>query len=236
MTAEDPSSWQDIAVHLHQSGYLLVPRWHRDQTTIDIGRSIGTVVDIRALLPRSSIPTVQTLRPRHKSESPSNQYSGTYGLSDFPLHTDLAHWALPPRYFVLRCKIGSPAVITRLLPSSALASTLGTVTLRRALVRPRHSGQSGKHCLLPLMFPARDTFGLRWDPLFLVPMNGAARRLAEVMLTNAWDQTKLVKLALTSPGDTLIVDNWRFLHGRSSVPAADVDRRLERIYLSEIHT
>lgn len=235
MNAEESRPKHCLARHLRQNGYVLVPKWHCDQTTIDIGRSIGTVVDIRALLPQSGIPTVQTLSPRHTSESSSNRYSGTYGLADFPLHTDLAHWARPPRYLVLRCRGGSTDVVTRLMPSSALASTLGTATLRRALARPRSPSRSGKLCLLPLMFSENDTTGFRWDPLFLIPMNGAAQRVAEVMSVNAWGEADLVTLALTSPGDTLIIDNWQFLHGRGSVPPTGMGRRIERVYLSEVY-
>lgn len=236
MNAGNSRSRPHIAMHLRQNGYVLAPKWHCDETTIDIARSIGNVVDIRALLPWSGIPTVQTLRPRQTGESSSNRYSGTYGLADFPLHTDLAHWARPPRYLILRCRSGSASVVTRLLPSSALVSSLGTSTLRRALARPRRRSRGGTQCILPLMFSANDICGFRWDPLFLVPMNRAAQRVAEFMSVNAWGQGNLVALALTYPGDTLIVDNWQFLHGRSSVPPTDVGRRIERAYLSELHT
>lgn len=67
-------------------------------------------------------------------------------------------------------------------------------------------------------------------------MNAPALRLAEAMSTDAWDRTKLVTLSLLNPGDTLIVDNWRFLHGRSSVQADDAGRCIERVYLSELST
>ena len=235
MAGQRPSELQDIADRVHRNGYVLVRNLCPDQNTIDLGRSIGAVVDVGMLMLRSGVPTVQTLRPRHESESSSNRYSGTYGLAEFPLHTDLAHWARPPRYFVLRCKIGSRAVTTRLLPYSALNSMLEADVIRRAVARPRHTPQSGIRCLLPFVFPTGYGFGFRWDPLFLVPMNTSAQRLAEGMSTNAWDQTKLITLILMNSGDTLVVDNWRFLHGRSRVPATDVSRRIERVYLSEFH-
>jgi hypothetical protein len=41
---------------------------------------------------------IQTLRPKPKDQSTSNTYSGTFGDQHFPLHTDLAHWAIPPRF------------------------------------------------------------------------------------------------------------------------------------------
>ena len=235
MVGQRSGEVQDIADRVHRNGYVLVRNLCPDQTTIDIGRSLGAVVDVGTLMPQSGILIVQTLMPRHESQSPSNQYSGTYGLAEFPLHTDLAHWARPPRYFVLRCKIGSNVVATRLLPYSALTLALEAVVIRRAVVRPRHTPRNGIQCLLPLVFPVGDGFGFRWDPLFLVPMNTPAQRLAETMSTDAWDQTKLITFNLMDLGDTLIVDNWRFLHGRSHVPTTDISRHLERVYLSEFY-
>lgn len=235
MNTGDSISEGNTTTRLRRNGYVFVPKWHCNHSTIDIGRSIGTIVNIRALMPESGIPTVQTLRPRRRSDSSSNQYSGAYGLADFPLHTDLAHWAQPPRYLLLRCNSGSTAVVTKLLPNSALASTLGTATLRRALARPRRPSRSGKLCLLPLVFSRSGNSGFRWDPLFLIPMNEAAQRVSDVMSVNGWGETNLVMRALTCPGDTLIIDNWQFLHGRSSVPATDAGRQIERVYLSELH-
>jgi hypothetical protein len=232
MTVESDS---DVTVAMHRKGYFVAPRWRRNRSTIDVSRSVGTVLDVGSLLPGSGIPTVQTLKPRPSTESPANQYSGRYGLDAFPLHTDLAHWARPPRYFVLRCRVGSRAVATTLLPTSTVVSNLGMEMLRRAVVRPRHPPRTGVECPLPIVFAAGSVAGFRWDPLFLVPMNQPAQRLADVMLTTEWDRSDLVTLTLADAGDTVVVDNWRFLHGRSSVSDTDVGRHVERVYLTELH-
>lgn len=234
MAVESPLPEQNIADQLHRIGHVLLRGWRREETTIAIGRSFGSIVDIQALLPGSNVPTVQTLKPRHEINSSNNRYSGTYGLGEFPLHTDLAHWARPPRYFVLRCQSSSNAVVTRLLASSVLESALDSATLHQALVRPRRSSGNRTLSLLPLTFCIDDICGLRWDPLFLVPMNEAANQVAEFLSAQAWHLSK--SSTLVERGDTLIVDNWRFLHGRGKVSAADVNRRLERVYLSEIQT
>ena len=224
-----------IADQLLKNGYVLLPRWRCEETTIAIGRSIGSVVNVPKLLSRDDIPIVQTLKPCGKAEASKNQYSGNYGLNEFPLHTDLAHWAIPPRYLMLRCQKSSWTVATRLLASSTLASMLDTTILRQALVRPRRPGRNGILCLLPLTFYAEGISGIRWDPLFLIPMNEAAGRVAKTMLTHDWQQSKLISLTLAEPGDTLILDNWRILHGRSKISRTEIDRRLERIYLSEVY-
>ena len=230
--AEQPSIHiQYIAKCIRRDGYVLLRQFRPGQPTIDIGWSIGTVVEMETLKPQSGIPTVQALMPRHESESSSNRYSGNFGLADFPLHTDLAHWARPPRYFILRCKVGSKAVVTRMLPASALESVLDMDVIQRAVVRPSRTRGSGNLCPLPIVFSAGADFGFRWDALFLVPINTAARRLYKCMSANTWDQTGQLSFNLTHHGDTLIVDNWLMLHGRSSVPVTDVARRLERVYL-----
>lgn len=168
MTAE-VRAWDNVASVVRRDGYCLALRWHQHRSTIHIGRVLGNVLRPGALLPGTHIPTVQTLQPRRVTESPRNQYSGEYGLGEFPLHTDLAHWARPPRYFALRCRIGSSAVVTRLLPSSAIESALGKATLRRAVVRSRRPPRGGVQCALPVVFPASDAWGFDGTRYFSCP-------------------------------------------------------------------
>ena len=199
--------------------------------TFSVGRSIGSVIDLRALL-NSDISTVQTLRPRNKSQNYFNRYSGTYGLEEFPLHTDLAHWEVPPRYMLLRCKKGSYNVHTKLFDSTKLLPIVTSRVLRRALVRARRPAKNQVLTLLPVLFEINSKMAIRWDSLFLVPMNEEAHWLSQLIDKHT---SKIVEtLILANQGDTLIVDNWRILHGRSRVSQIDVNRRIERIYLSEV--
>ena len=222
--------------HLFQDGYVLLSEWQRNETTVSVGQSMGVVADINTLQPQGDIPIVQTLRPRTKGEASKNLFSGNYGLDEFPLHTDLAHWAIPPRYLMLRCQKGSQSVATNLLVSSTLESILGTARLRRALVRPRRVAPNDVSCLLPIRFSKENIIGFRWDPLFVVPMNKAAEQIAEIMNNHVYFQSEIIPLHLEKHGDTLIIDNWRCLHGRSKISTTATDRRIERIYLSEVYT
>jgi len=111
---------------------------------------------------------------------------------------------------------------------------VGEVSLRQAVTRPRRLGSHGAHYLLPLVFREVGTVGFRWDPLFLIPMNGAAQRVAEAMSNGIADSMHKLAFTLSHPGDTLIVDNWRIMHGRGSVPPTSMNRWLERVYLTEI--
>lgn len=235
MTVEWPLLLRDIAAQLHQRGHILISNFKADETTIAVASSLGEVADIPALLPQSGIPTVQELRPRLMTETGANKYSGNFGLGDFPLHTDLAHWAQPPRYFLLRCKVGSPTVVTRLLPLSALIPRVGAANLRRALVRPSRPPRGGVICILPVTFRVGEIEGIRWDSLFLVPMNNAAGAVAQALSDITTNSAATMELALVQPGDTLIVDNWHCLHGRGKVWPNDRDRKVERVYLTKLH-
>jgi hypothetical protein len=74
---------------------------------------------------------------------------------------------------------------------------------------------------------------LRWDPIFLAPLNHHARTLATVVDSLTWD-AKVTKVLLHEPGDTVLIDNWRVLHGRSHVLPQSAARHIERVYLSEV--
>jgi alpha-ketoglutarate-dependent taurine dioxygenase len=41
--------------------------------------------------------------------------------------------------------------------------------------------------------------------------------------------------ALARAGDTLLIDNWRMLHARSSIPLGREDRIIERVYLEGLY-
>ncbi len=43
-----------------------------------------------------------------------------------------------------------------------------------------------------------------------------------------------VNIPLQKKGDTLVLDNWRMLHGRSHIGQQFLDRRISRAYLEEI--
>ncbi|MYH07390.1 MAG: TauD/TfdA family dioxygenase, partial [Rhodothermaceae bacterium] len=202
-----------LADQLQKDGYIMLHDWHSEEKTISIARSLGSVVDIRTLLPESDISAVQALRPGYNTESFSNTYTGTYGLAEFPMHTDFAHWARPPRYLMLRCKKGAPGVTTTVLPYSQLNSILEMSTLRRALLKPRRTRPDNTVLLLPLVFRSRGVNGFRWDSLFLVPMNEAANKVSDILshesLPLSWFKPEIKSVVLARTGDTLIIDNWR---------------------------
>jgi alpha-ketoglutarate-dependent taurine dioxygenase len=53
------------------------------------------------------------------------------------------------------------------------------------------------------------------------------------MLDPAW-KTAALNVLLLQPGDTLLIDNWRMLHGRSEVSTQSTSRIIDRVYLAEV--
>jgi L-asparagine oxygenase len=221
-----------VLTALKRDGFSL----RRDLTpsvpTIEVAQALGTVVSVSGVLPSSGIPTVQCLRPRNTDEARQNHYSGHYGLGAFPLHTDLAHWGLPPRYLLLRCIVGSSDVFTHILPWAPVVDVVWSAALRRAVLTARRRGV-GCSGLVRAMSQHGQAEVLRWDPIFLRPLNRHARALATVMLDRTWDSA-VIKVLLRQPGDTVLIDNWRMLHGRGQVLAQSTTRRIDRVYLSGV--
>jgi L-asparagine oxygenase len=77
--------------------------------------------------------------------------------------------------------------------------------------------------------------GMRWDSAFLIPVNESAVQISDAIASLDSGNNHGVDLTLENYGDTLIIDNWRMFHGRSSVPSGSATRALERIYLSSLY-
>ena len=104
--------------------------------------------------------------------------------------------------------------------------------MQKALFSARSRRISGSSLVRALMHH-NGTKVIRWDPIFLKPLNDHARSLASVMVDQAWNLA-LIKILLNEPGDTVLIDNWRMLHGRSQILAQSTVRHIERVYLDEV--
>lgn len=209
---------------LVRNGYVFLNEYMVGKSTRDFVRHLAEQESLE------SISEVHRLTPIKRAESTPNTYSGQYGCCEFPLHTDLAHWARPPRYILLRCVRGDPQVSTNLLDGKKIVNTLGARVLERALVKPRRR-LNGKFRLMRILQSSPLSL-LRWDNTFIVPASPAGEFGVAAMhkeLKNvSWD-----KITLEKASDTLLIDNWRMLHGRSDVPDGSDDRIVERVYLGE---
>lgn len=161
-----------------------------------------------------------------------NTYSGIFGLSRFPFHTDLAHWGVPPRYLVLRCVRGYADVPTQLIDGAAIVADLGPVQMSRALVTPRRP-RSGRIDILRLSQREGSNNMLRWDEVFLKPASQVGQKVFE-QVRLCIEELPPTSIALVDRGDVAIIDNWRMLHSRPAIAADRRDRKLERAYLKDL--
>jgi alpha-ketoglutarate-dependent taurine dioxygenase len=219
---------QYLADKVQETGFALLEGYQSERSAAEVVGSLGEADTL------GTQRLVHQLRPALAEARPLNTYSGNYGLGTFPLHTDMAHWHVPPRFLMLRCLQGSAAVPTILADGLLIIEQVGESTLARALVKPRRTVQ-GKRLLLRLY--ERDRAGghlLRWDEKYILPASPAGERgMSHLRAALATAPRRDVHLA--QPGDTLILDNWRIFHGRGSVPPDALNRTIARAYLRSIH-
>lgn len=217
----------NISETVVRNGYAFLSAWRPNVAAEILAESCGRQLRF------GRAEAVHPITP--KASSGLNHYSGIFGLGAFPFHTDMAHWRGPPRYMMLRCVKGYGGVSTDLLDSLKLLESVDGSQLSRALVKPRRS-ISGSLPLMSLFRPqsAGHAAMFRWDEMFLVPASPAGEAGISLVKSTLAHMTKL-SISLKDPGDTLFVDNWRMLHGRSEVAEAQTDRVIERAYFGDIY-
>lgn len=219
---------------LRTNGYAFLPELDPLRSSLEVAECIGSIVDLQALYPGEGLKAVHSLRAMKEDEAKPNTYSGMLGLREFPPHTDFANWAFPPRFLMLRCIVGFNHVFTRVIQSHALVSILGESISRRALFRPRRQVLGKPMTIIPMCFSSMGTEGVRWDPRFLRPLNQEAKEAFSKASESINLQETMVEVPLSAPGDTLLIDNWRCLHGRSEVGVRALGRHIERVLLDEV--
>lgn len=179
-------------------------------------------------LEQSFVPAIQELRPKAGSEGRINTYAGNFGLGRYPFHTDLSHERVPPRYLALGCITGFSEVGTLLIDGHHIIHEFGEELLGGTLLRPRRP-IGGELPLLRLREPSR----LRFDSLFLQPANSQAKETVRSIQRWLVSQEP-ERIELAEAGDVLVVDNWRMLHARESVPPSARNRRIVRAYFDRL--
>lgn len=193
-----------------------------NESMLEVAQRIGNIFKV------PTMPLIQTLTPRLKENESDNTYSGNFGVNEFPFHTDLAHWYVPPRYLFLRSVVPAADVETKLIDSEEICDGIDACVLNRAHFKPRKKLDRTANLL-----KIKQDGMFRWDSIFIEPANSAAknlRREIEVSLNSA----KYISLYLAVKGDCLLIDNWRMLHGRSVVSTKSMDRVIERVYFEEV--
>ena len=103
----------------------------------------------------------------------------------------------------------------------------------RALVLPRRP-INRKRSFLRILSQRENSCDLfRWDSVFVIPGTDQSRQIC-TSIEEELAMIEVKEVRLENPGDTLIIDNWRLLHGRSQVPVDSEVRTIERAYLESI--
>lgn len=215
--------YRELAKTVRCRGFAFYERLSPDLSTENIAQALGEPVALNGGTP------VHPLTPKPINEAPFNTYSGNYGLGEFPLHTDLANWYQPPHYLMLRCVVGALDVATTVVDPWPVIDAIGKENLVRALMKPRRR-VAGRMTLLPVAQPVDDGFMVRWDERYL----RHASRAGELFVAQMGPRLRelaAIPVILARQGDTIIIDNWRMLHGRGAVPERSRSRHIERVYL-----
>lgn len=214
--------------NIRDKGYSFLAKHRTGDFGPNVVAEFGTIADFCRDRP------VHELTPRSREQSTPNTYSGLYGFDDFPLHTDFAQWTRPPRYLLLRCINGFSNVKTRFVDAYRAVDLVGESILFRGLVRPRRMVCASMPLLRLVSRPAPDTQLVRWDREYLRPASKAGR-IGLQAFADALSGLEVINISLSRPGDTLIIDNWRMLHGRSAVPSTSAGRVIQRSYLETLN-
>jgi alpha-ketoglutarate-dependent taurine dioxygenase len=169
-----------------------------------------------AALGHASKPVL--LYPKESLDTDPWSLSGTYGLNEFPWHTDGAISIKAPDFIILRAvKIFEHTYTDLLDPPQLLADALKKTVLR---VRNR----KGQVRYLPASISKNENRRFRWDPRTCEPITGIGVDEVEMEPCSArieWHD-----------GLLLVIDNRRLLHRRPKItPGAG--RILERTYVWE---
>jgi hypothetical protein len=173
---------------------------------------------------RRGEPPISRLRPATEEQAKPHSLSAQVGLRAQPLHTDGAHQESPPDFlvFVLERSTSTPTWLRHV----------------NGQIAPWHDLRGGMFLVgvgpsaffAPALTGAGPTRRLRFDPGCMTPCDGRARAAALFLS----DTTSATRFDWTSPGQVLVVDNRRTLHGRGEVDGGDLDRELTRIAFREV--
>ncbi len=216
-----------ISSEVHSTGYAFLPSHLPGKSTEDVARSVGPAFCL------GKGGSIRQLKAKSEKESLPTTYSGIFGSNQFPLHTDLAHWRFPPRFLLLRCIAGFDAVPTLLIDGVRAIQGVDPTIFSRALVRPRRPVEGSLPLLRLYDRQQADRGLLRWDEVFIRPASRAGE-IGVTKLKECLARSKPISVSLAKQGDTLIIDNWRMLHGRSPVPPDCQGRVIERVYLEKV--
>ncbi|WP_431809857.1 TauD/TfdA family dioxygenase [Brevibacillus agri] len=197
-----------------------------EEDLIAISNQIG--IPIRT---RLGAEVIDRLSPKEKKDAHKNSLSRNHGLNSFPLHTDTAYFKIPVRYILLySINPGSGDRPTYLYDAKNLFNH--DKELRFELANVLFKVINGRNSFLTTIYNShqnKNYFRLDRDC-----MKAASSEGTELLtkIDNLISPRDLIEVKWNF-GDLLILDNWRFLHGRGKSNMMDNDRLLLRVSIKE---
>ena len=199
-----------------------------DLDLLSLAKQLGTPVPV---LPGE--PELGIVGGRSESgELSPNEYAVAYGNGNIPLHTDAAYYRVPPRLGILRLKPTSVSNRPTLLadPMHGNPSHQELSALRRSLWRIYGGGR-----LTPfagrLIEKQGSDYYFRFDMNCMRPYF-KKRREGRSVFDNILNRCTRYEVDW-KPGQTVLWDNWKLLHGNGSVTEGKHGKRvLERVLVN----
>lgn len=166
--------------------------------------------------------------PAKNPEYFNKTLSTEFGLNKFPFHTDGAHRLIPPRWTILEY-IGKENSTTATLIADTL-HVQRNPDYEDILFNDVYIVEGGKSPILTtiinrILYKAPI---LRWNPLIM----------RKISRKNHDDFNKIkfnsIERIIWIPTKTIIIDNWRCVHGREAVVGEENSRKIKRYNLTPI--
>jgi hypothetical protein len=162
-----------------------------------------------------SFHNYKKLIPKDKNEVENFSLSSAYGLKEFPLHTDGAEYKTPPRFLVLRALSDSPTG-TCIADANSICNNINvlnskwSVKTKDGIVKTKLYEQHPKYNIEFIRF---NRLSMKCDEGEKLDVYKAIDNLA--ISSIIWTENK-----------TIIIDNWRVLHGRQTIIEDDYEKRI----------
>jgi len=205
---------------LKTEGIVIVENICSKTELTNLANSVGRI------RPHPNGKDVVTLISTNGENSLPGTFSNTYGLSEFPFHTDTAFWGLPARYIVMGMISTSPCTTNYISLREINKLITGDIfnKARRAIYLVETF--EGSKYTSPV-FDIGESCGFKFDPNIMTPVNDYAIRF-NIELLAALEKVEIKKIEW-SGNKAVVFDNWNFLHSRSAVK--NENREMFRIYL-----
>lgn len=179
---------------------------------LGFARRIGTP------MPGRSGKLIEPIVPRNEETAESRSLSAKHGLGELPFHMDSGHRLRPARLLLIGCvSPGHSHARTRIVDTRELVFTASE---RELLASAPLLVRTGRRSFYSTILDRKRPF-LRYDPGCMEPVDPRGEEAMVVMR----DTLARARVCLHDwfPGEVLMIDNWRMLHGRT---AASADGRL----------